>query len=437
MQQISNILNADSYKFSHFALFPANTQAQFSYVAARVTNQTMVPLGYSAWIKQNLMVPITQSDIDQAADIAAKHGDPFNRADWEYILEKYDGYLPVKISAIPEGMPVESETPLVVVESTDERLFWLPSYLETSLQRATWYSSTIATNDRNNWLMLKKIYELGSDNMGMLEFALHDFGARGVACEEQAAIGGLAHLVYFRGTDNMSAIVHGRKYYACDMAGFSVPATEHSIQCAYGRDNQHAYLKRVLDVYAKPGAIVSLVIDGYDVYREAKLLCTKFKDQIIESGAKVVFRPDSGDMFEVVPRILQIQETYFGYTTNSKGKKVINNVGIIQGDGIDSTTLAQLAGLVDSLGYAPECVIYGSGGGLLQKVNRDTYRFAQKTSAIKVDGVWIETVKDPITDPGKKSKGGVLTDHRHVVYYHNGRMLFTDTLDNIRQRAKA
>jgi nicotinamide phosphoribosyltransferase len=140
-------------------------------------------------------------------------------------------------------------------------------------------------------------------------------------------------------------------------------------------------------------------------------------------------------MFDVVPRLLKIQEDNFGYTLNSKGKKVINNVGIIQGDGIEHITMTMLAQRVHDLGYAPECVIYGSGGGLMQKVTRDTYKFAQKTSAIKVNGEWIGTSKDPITDPGKKSKVGILNDDRFVTFYEHGKLLVNDSLETIRSRA--
>lgn len=429
------ILDVDSYKFGHYPLYPDGLENQSSYIQARIKNEIIVPFGLQMWIKKTLLTPITLADIDEAEELTKMRGDPFNREGFEYILNQYSGYYPITIKAIPEGMPVDSSTPLVVVETDDPKLAWLPSFIETTLQRGIWYPTTIATNDRKNWLQLKYFYDKGSDNKDMMLFALHDFSGRGVTCREQAEIGGIAHLIYFRGTDTISAIVAGRKYYNTPMAGFSVLATEHSLQCAYGKDHQKDYFKKVLDTYAKPGAIVSIVLDGYDVYRESELLSTEFKQQIIDSGAKIVFRPDSGDMFEVVPRILKIQADNFGYIINSKGKKMINNVGIIQGDGIDSLTMSMLAQRVCDLGYAPECVIYGSGGGLMQKVNRDTYKFAQKTSAMKINGEWIDTVKDPITDPGKKSKGGRQIDSRHVTYYHNGKLLIDEDMETIRARA--
>jgi nicotinamide phosphoribosyltransferase len=140
-------------------------------------------------------------------------------------------------------------------------------------------------------------------------------------------------------------------------------------------------------------------------------------------------------MFEVVPRILEMQAQHFGFTVNSKGKKVINNVGVIQGDGIDKITFMLLMQKVVALGYAPECVVMGSGGGLLQKVNRDTLKFAQKAAAIKINGVWVDMFKDPITDPGKKSKTGRQDDPRFVTFYDHGELLVDESLDVIRARA--
>jgi nicotinamide phosphoribosyltransferase len=48
------------------------------------------------------------------------------------------------------------------------------------------------------------------------------------------------------------------------------------------------------------------------------------------------------------------------------------------------------------------------GGALLQKVHRDTQKFAFKCSCATVDGQDRLVFKDPITDHGKKSKKGRL-----------------------------
>jgi nicotinamide phosphoribosyltransferase len=432
------IIDADSYKFSHWCLYPEGTNAMYSYIEPRLKSetQTIVPFGVQMWIKKNLLTPITSAQIDEAESIARLHGVPFNRAGWEYIVKKYAGYLPIVIRGLPEGTKTASNQPILSVRCDDPEVFWLASYIETSLQRGIWYPTTIASKDCDSYKSLKALYDISSDNPVMIDFSLHSFASRGVSSRETAEIGGLAHLLFFRGTDDVVALKAARDYYGCDMAGYSVIATEHSIQCAYGPDNQTGYLDRVLDTFAKPGAIVSVVMDGYDIFREVDLLCTPhFVNKIKDSGCKFVVRPDSGDMFEIVPQILSKLEQGFGYTVNSKGKKVLNCVGIIQGDGINHMTMIKLANLVVSCGYAPENVIYGSGGGLLQSVTRDTLSFAQKTSAIRIHDRWVSTVKNPVTDRGKVSKGGLLDTPDFVTFYDCGRLCVDETLDTIRARA--
>jgi nicotinamide phosphoribosyltransferase len=435
------VLESDSYKYSHTPeVYPEGAEALHSYLSARVKGSRVVQFGVSMWIKKKLLAPITRYMVDEAEEFINKHIGPggFDRTMWDHILHNYGGFIPLTIRGLPEGTVTKSDDTLLTIQCDDPICFPLAQFIEASIQSDLWYSTTIATNDLENYEVAKSHFDLFSDQPDMLPFMLHDFGARGATCEEQRQIGGAAHLIFFQGSDNISGIRAANLFYGCDMAAYSVRATEHSIQCAYGPDHQEAYLRRVLDAHAKPGNIVSIVLDGYNVWREAELLCTTFKQQIIDSGAKVVFRPDSGDMFEVIPRLLDMQAEAFGYTVNSKGKKVIKHVGIIQGDGIDKTTFMLLIQKVVSLGYAPECVLLGSGGGLLQKVNRDTLKFAQKAAAIKINGEWQNIWKDPITDPGKKSKTGIQDDPRFVTFYtpEDG-LIYDENLATIRERALA
>jgi nicotinamide phosphoribosyltransferase len=431
------ILDVDSYKFGHSKLYPPGTTGMFAYIESRSSDTTIVPFGLQMWIKKTLLTPITESDVNEAIDFCAARGEPFDRTPWDHIITTYGGYLPITIRAIPEGTKTKSLTPLVTIECTDPVVFFIVSYFETTIQRGVWYPTTIASRDFKNYTLLKSFYDKGSDKPFMLPFALHDFAGRGVSSEETAQIGGAAHMVYFQGSDTVSGVRAANKYYNIPMSGFSVVATEHSVQCAYGPENQEDYIRTVLNTYAKPGAIISLVLDGYDIFREATLLGTVFKQQIIDTDTKVVYRPDSGNPMDIIPQLLKMQEQHFGITINSKGYKQINNVGIIWGDGINFESMSQVSSLVDSLGYAPESVIYGSGGALLQKVDRDVYKFAQKTSALLINGVWVDTYKDPVTDPGKKSKAGRVNTPAMQLIYKDGQLLVDDSLDVVRSRAFA
>jgi nicotinamide phosphoribosyltransferase len=92
---------------------------------------------------------------------------------------------------------------------------------------------------------------------------------------------------------------------------------------------------------------------------------------------------------------------------------------VIQGDGINIGKLERISDAVLAAGYSPENVAYGMGGGLLQKVHRDTMSFATKLSFIRyADGSERDVMKCPLTDmakisfPGKlavRDEGGVPT----------------------------
>ena len=469
MLNYNPILSTDSYKLSHAFSYPKNIGGMFSYIEARTNGKhTIVPFGLQMWMKKFLTQRVTRQHIDEAELFASIHGEPFNARAWEKIVEVYDGYLPVTIRAVPEGTPVKSGNALVTIECTDPDLFWLSSYLETSLQRGFWYPTTIASMDYEVKTFLKNAYEHTGADMNLLPFALHDFGGRGVTCAEQAEVGGAAHLVNFMGSDTIEGVRAANYYYGTKegMAAYSVPATEHSVQCSFSLDDDTGsgdieYLRHQIKTLAKPGGIVSIVIDGYDVYRAAEMLCTQLNEDIIASKAKVVFRPDSGDMMEVVPRILRMQEMAFGSTVNSKGFKKINTVGIIQGDGVDHLAIKCLLGNLQAMGYAADNIVFGSGGALLQKVNRDTFKFAQKASAVLRTDVspvqWVGIAKNPVTDPGKRSKKGRVTlvrskmtgevmtvdrdsvgpdfEDMMVTVYRDGKILVNDTLTQIRERA--
>jgi nicotinamide phosphoribosyltransferase len=122
-----------------------------------------------------------------------------------------------------------------------------------------------------------------------------------------------------------------------------------------------------------------------------------------------VVRPDSGYPPEIVVKVLDILGEKFGYTINSKNYKVLDpHVRVIQGDGIDFAMLDLILSAMEKSGWSADNVAFGSGGGLLQKLNRDTQKFAFKCSSALVGSTERDVFKQPITDSGKKSKSGRL-----------------------------
>ena len=404
------LLNTDSYKVSMFKQYPAGTTGVYSYIESRGGRyDKTVMFGLQAFVKEYLLEPITQQDIDIADEILSAHGEPFNRDGWEYILRTHNGYLPVVIRAVPEGTVVPVKNVLATIENTDPECYWLTTYLETALLRAVWYPTTVATQSYTIKQVIKEYLEKTGDVSG-LPFKLHDFGARGVSSLESAGIGGAAHLVNFMGTDTITGLLYAREYYNAGISGFSIPAAEHSTITSWGRENEVEAYRNMLQQFGRAGTILAVVSDSYDVFNAAsKLWGEELRDEVIKSGATLVIRPDSGDPVDVNRKLVQILGEKFGYTKNDKGFKVLNNVRLIQGDGVNELTIRSILGAFMADGWSADNIAFGMGGALLQQVDRDTQKFAMKCSSAKINGEWIDVQKDPITDSGKKSKAGRVT----------------------------
>jgi nicotinamide phosphoribosyltransferase len=406
------ILNTDSYKSSHYLQYPPKSEYVSSYIEARggEYDKTLF-FGLQAFIKEYLLTPITQENIDEAKAIITAHGVPFNEEGWQYILDEYNGYLPIEISAVAEGSLVPLKCPLVQVVNTDPKLPWLTSYMETALLRAVWYPTTVATLSYSIKEIIKAYLEQTSDNVeSQLPFKLHDFGARGISSEESAMLGGMAHLVNFQGTDTLSAIIGARRYYGADMAGFSIPASEHSTMTSWQREGEGDAYANMVKQFGGEGKIFAVVSDSYDIYNAvSNIWGKKLKEQIKSSGSTLVIRPDSGEPREIILDIIKILHQQFGATKNSKGYLVLDDsIRIIQGDGVDIKAIKDILEILKLNNYSADNIAFGMGGGLLQAVGRDDFRFAMKASAICVDGEWRDVYKDPITDVGKRSKRGRL-----------------------------
>ena len=431
----SLILNSDSYKYSQFSQYPPGTEYVYSYIESRggVWPETVF-FGLQAFIKEYLTKPITHADIDEAEAIILAHGEPFYREGWEYIVDKLAGRLPIIIKAVPEGSVVPIKNVLATIENTDRNCWWLTSFLETALLRAVWYPTTVATNSYESKKIILDYLEKTGDPT-LIDFKLHDFGARGVSSMESAGLGGMAHLVNFMGTDTITGLLYARKYYNADIAGFSIPAMEHSTVTSWGKENEADAYRNMLARHGKPGAPIAFVSDSYDIYNACdKIWGGELRQAVIDSGAVVVIRPDSGEPSEVVLNCLRILDKHFGSVVNSKGFKVLNNVRVIQGDGIDHSSIHSILSVMYLAGYSADNVAFGQGGALLQAVTRDTMNWAMKCSSIGVrvetglreDGPfgkleWRDVYKDPVTDSGKRSKRGRVTLYQERDgSYHSG-----------------
>lgn len=471
---LTAIVRTDGYKPSQWKQYPPNTKYISSYIESRGGADESVFFGLQAFIKEYMLTPIIMADINLAELIFAKYGAPFNRSGWEIIVNEYNGFLPLEIQAVPEGTIMPTKNVQVQVVNTDPRLYWLTSYIETALLRGIWYPSTIASKSRKIKKIIVNALVKTSDVPveQQIMFKLNDFGARGVSSTESAVLGGMAHLVNFWGSDTIEGLIGAHTYYNADITSNDSPlvaatlaASEHSSITSWGRKNEVGAYENMIDQFAGKGKIYACVSDSFDIYAATRdLWGTALKEKIISSGGTLVVRPDSGNPTTVPVEIMDILAEKFGYTTNSKGYKVLHPaVRVIQGDGLNEDTIAILIDNVVKAGYSLENLAFGMGGGLLQNVHRDTLKYAMKASAIKgEDGDWVEIFKDPITDSGKTSKRGRLAlvyehgfgtsmyyrtvpesyigefDATNILrtVYKNGKLLVEDNFETIRERAK-
>ena len=453
-------MDVDSYKSSHWRQYPPGTTSLFSYIESRggLYDYTVF-FGLQYYLKKYLSQPITMDMVEEAKEFYAAHGEPFNYEGWKYIVTVHNGHIPVRIRAVPEGSCVPVKNALVTIESTDPKVFWIVSWLETMLIRV-WHPINVATTSRECKRLIKAMLDQTCDNPeSEINFKLHDFGSRGVSSQESAAIGGAAHLVNFMGSDTVVGVLTANRYYKSPMSAFSIPAAEHSTITSWGRENECNAYENMLTQYAKPGALVAVVSDSYDIYNAIeKMWGGALRQKVIDSGATLVVRPDSGNPSKVVLACIKMLDAKFGTTVNNKGFKVLKNVRVIQGDGINIDSISQILIALINHGYSAENVAFGMGGALLQHHNRDTQKFAMKCSSVTVNGEEVDVFKDPIDDPGKTSKKGRLdlisykdgtyvTDYiphgllEHPLsamqtVYHNGMMMHETTLDEVRARAK-
>lgn len=418
------IYDTDSYKYSHAQQYPEDTEIVFSYIEPRKAwdgYDKVVFFGIQLELAKLQGEVVFQRDLDEAKPFLKMHGFEMFIEGWQHIIDNHNGRLPIQIDALDEGTLAPVSIPQVRIFNTDPKCWWLPSFLETRILRSVWYPSTVATLSYN---VLKSIRENliktdGSDEG--YQFKLHDFGARGASSAETAAIGGLAHLVSSMGTDTVLANVYARNFYGEEMAGFSIPATEHSTVTATGEDGELEFMSKLLDQY--PTGLVACVSDSYDLMRAVNQYWGKdLREKVLARDGVLVVRPDSGDPVEIVPEVIEALMVHFGFDYTANGYKLLNSkVRVIQGDGVDRYSIEKIMDKMIERKLSIGNIAFGMGGGLLQKVNRDNFSYSMKTSALTRNGVWHDVFKDPITAKGtktsKKGRVGVMkTDSNQFVF---------------------
>ncbi len=435
---INPMLLIDAYKFGHREQYPADVTQVWSNWTPRTSRvegqKTVVHFGLQYFIKDYLMRRFQQGFFSRPlAEVldsyrAVVHqclGVPDPKTDHVEWLHKL-GYLPITIYSIPEGFSTALGVPSLVITNTLPEAYWLPNYFETMLSMVLWKPSTSATTaQRFRKIGMKWAKIAGETDFGFLDWQFHDFSMRGMSGLEDAVLSGMGHLTSFSGTDSIPAIMAAREYYGAALTcGGSVPATEHSVMCAGGKEDELETFRRLIeDIY--PNGIVSIVSDTWDLWKVLTEYIPQLREKILARNGKIVIRPDSGDPVKIIcgdpasedrdvcRGVLGLLADALGVTERPGKLAMINNAGAIYGDSINEDRAeAILRGCVAD-GLSPYNEVFGVGSFTYEFRTRDTYGFAMKATAVTRAGHFVEIFKDPVTDDGgKRSHKGIPAVYR-------------------------
>lgn len=463
------LLMTDVYKMGHMLQYPEGTNKVYSYLIARSDKKIpyTVFFGLQYYMENFLSQKITHEMVTEFLE----YREMILGSNPTEVVKKMRaladlGYLPLKIKAVEEGTVMPVKNVLLTMTNTRDDFPWIVGFTE-SLILKIWNTITVASYSMKLRKLCEDYASKTCDNNLHVDWQVHDFGYRGCSSEETAALSGAAHLINFRGTDTVPAVKFLKENYAASgLIGASVPASEHSVMCAFGQENELQAFHNMLN--QNPSGIVSIVSDTYNLWNVLENFTVQLKDKILAREGKVVFRPDSGNPEDIICGndsaivdsseylgAIRILDKVFGHTINEKGYKVLNpKVGLIYGDGMYFERFEKILNHLQLNGYASSNLVIGVGGLLLQQHSRDDQGFAIKATYCEINGESREIVKDPITDSGKKSHKGLicLVKHNDGSYYtadkcsredmgilktvfENGKILKKYTLDEIRNKA--
>jgi nicotinamide phosphoribosyltransferase len=339
---------------------------------------------------------------------------------YRHIEELHEmGYLPLRIKALPEGTLCPLRVPFLTIRNTDTRFGWLTNMLETNMSSASWLPLTSATTAWEYRKCFERYAKLTGADRSFIPWQGHDFSMRGMA-PDAAIISGMAHLLSFTGTDTIPAIDALEYYYGADsdkeLVGGSVPATEHSVMCVGGQDDEIETFRRLItETY--PTGIVSVVSDTWDFWKVLTDYLPQLREVVKAREGKLVIRPDSGDPVKIIcgdpeahvdsPAFygaIRVLYSVFGGTRNLAGFiELAPHIGLIYGDSITRERQEEILGRLAANGFASSNVVFGIGSYTYQYVTRDTYGQAIKATYAEVAGEVRVIFKQPKTDSGMKN----------------------------------
>lgn len=472
MRAIPTLL-CDFYKVSHHEQYPEGTEKVYSTWTARSNKyhssiDKVVAFKFQAFIQEYLIDFFNDNFFNRPKnEVVAEYSRYIKyclgveNPDTLHIELLHDvGFLPIVIYTVPEGTLVPIRVPMLTIENTNSEFFWLTNFLETLMSAELWLGSTSATIAYEYRKLLDAWAEATGDP-AFVPFQGHDFSMRGMGSLGAACSSGAGHLLSFVGTDTIPAIMYLEQYYDAniekELVGTSIPATEHSVMCAGGfEDEFQTYERLITEIY--PNGFVSIVSDTWDLWKCISDIITPLKDKIMARDGRVVIRPDSGDPVKIITgytpdevdayfscvdgiyytekgRVVSQLEIkglieslweIFGGVINEKGYKVLDShIGAIYGDSITLERCRQICLRLAKKGFASTNMVYGIGSYTYQYNTRDTFGFALKSTYCIIDKKEKAIFKNPVTDDGtKKSNTGMVK----VVKDVDGRLTCIDGL---------
>lgn len=313
------ILLTDGYKLDHRRQYPEGTEHVYSNWTPRSSKyfpeagEGSVVFGIQYFIKEYLMNQFQAKFFNQPKDIAVNDFErrirtflgPDNNVGTKHIEDLWDlQYLPIKIKALPEGSLCPIRVPMMTLVNTHPDYFWLTNFFETLISTTLWLPCTSATSARlYKKELVRHAHKTGFSSDIALGFLCHDFSMRGMAGVEAAIMSGMAHMTSFFGSETIPAIEAIETYYNTnaedELIASTIPATEHSVMCAGGIDDEFDTFERLItETY--PQGYVSIVSDTWDFWKVMTEYLPKLKDTILTRNGRVVIRPDSGDPVDII-----------------------------------------------------------------------------------------------------------------------------------------
>ena len=468
------LLLTDGYKTGHHQQYPQNTTLVYSNFTPRSNKYApkgcdrVVSFGQQMVMQQihevfhNEFFSKPKEDVcgEMKRELSMYLGTDYDVTHFEELHDL--GYLPIHVKGIMEGTLVPIKVPVLTIYNTHPKFYWVTNYLETILSNLLWKPMTSATIAHTYRKVLTKWQEKTDAEKGwFIDWQGHDFSMRGMDSVEAVISSGLGHLTSFSGTDSLPTLYGARKFYReKEFIGGSVNATEHSVMCAGGADDEVGTFRRLLETY--PKGILSVVSDTWDLWKVCTEHIVTLKEEILSRDGKLVIRPDSGDPVDIIcgdawrvqgftegvlnkvgengvvlnytdnkyykvklnsnyevigeetidvtpanKGVIELLWDVFGGTINDQGYKVLDpHIGAIYGDSITIDRAEEICSRLEAKGFASTNIVLGVGSFTYQFNTRDTFGFAMKATYVELSEFKITDYGNPGTEVPVRVKRG-------------------------------